>query len=294
MLSFTGRLRVCAAAVAVFLPVAAGICAAASPRDEILVSRYATVLAQQNTRLTAPAGRELAQRVLLLTSYYRIDPRLLVALVTTESSWHSRAVSPSGAIGFGQLMPGTAATLDVDALEPYENLDGTARYLRRMLNRYAGRDQRTQMRLAIASYNAGPAAVARYHGVPPYRETQRYVQTVMQRWERLVAIVGAPAPGAAPPAASNAIRVAHTLRRAHGALAAVSQAYRSPYLDALDPNSVPLAATPPPVRLERSHSFVARLFGLRHRAADTAPAAAPAAAPPAATPALSATTRSPG
>ena len=101
-----------------------------------MVARYANALGIANARLPRAVRRDLAERVLLLSSYYKLDPCLLVALVSVESAWRSRAVSPVGAIGYGQLMPGTAATLDVNALEPYENLDGTARYLRRALNRY--------------------------------------------------------------------------------------------------------------------------------------------------------------
>ena len=154
-----------------------------------LVARYADALGTANARLPRAVRRDLAERVLLLSSYYKLDPCLLGALVSVESAWRSRAISPVGAIGYGQLMPGTAATLDVNALEPYENLDGTARYLRRMLNRFAGRDVQTRMQLALASYNAGPAAVARYRGIPPYRETHAYVSNVLRTRRAFVAAV---------------------------------------------------------------------------------------------------------
>jgi hypothetical protein len=167
---------------------------AASLRTNDVVAVYADVLAKTNIRLAGPGGRELAERLLFLASYYRLDPRLLVALVTAESSWHARAVSPVGALGYGQLMPTTAASLDVDPGEPYENLDGTARYLRRLLNRYATRDTLTRVRLALASYNAGPAAVDRYGGVPPYAETQAYVAHVMRVWLGLVSSIASPSP----------------------------------------------------------------------------------------------------
>jgi len=287
----TGRSRAhrAAAVLGVALAFAPPLPALAGQRDGTLVARYAGVLAAANARLSEPARRDLAERVLLLTSYYRIDPRLLIAIVSVESSWRSRAVSPAGALGFGQLMPGTASGLGVDALEPYENLDGTARYLRRMLNRYADRDEQTRVRLAVASYNAGPAAVARYNGVPPYRETQAYVRTVMQRWTRLAAVLDAPASHDRGTLAlsARAHSAAGVRRKAHGkpkriALAS-ARPYHSPYLDAPDPNGVPLE-TPPPVRYERSRSFVARLFGLRHRVAGTPPVPPPPVTRPSAIP----------
>jgi hypothetical protein len=92
-------------------------------------------------------------------------------------------------------MPGTARSLDVDPLETYENLDGTARYLRRMINRAPAHDLRERYRLALASYNAGPAAVTRYGGIPPYAETRNYVAIVMARYDafcRLIPSIGTP------------------------------------------------------------------------------------------------------
>jgi soluble lytic murein transglycosylase-like protein len=295
MLPLTGRFRAWfVAASAAALIVAATLPATAAPHDGALVAQYAAALGGANSRLKEPARRDLAERVLLLTSYYRIDPRLLVAIVTVESSWRARAVSPAGALGYGQLMPGTAATLNVDALEPYENLDGTARYLRRMLNAYASRDAQTRVRLALASYNAGPAAVARYGGVPPYRETQAYVRAVMRRWHELSAYLAVPtardrsalaAAGttrpvvvmnlSGPAAGQNHTRRPHKQSSPKQLALARARAYHSPYLDATDPNSGPLD-TAPPVRYERSHSFVARMFGLRHRVVDAPAMPAPA------------------
>jgi hypothetical protein len=248
------------------------------------VARYADVLGSANARLPLAARRDLAERLLLLSSYYKLDPSLLAALVTVESAWRSQAVSSVGALGYGQLMPGTASALRVDALEPYENLDGTARYLRRMLNRYAGRDQQTRMQLALASYNAGAGAVDRYHGVPPYRETRAYVANVLRLRSSFAASVGpriangvAPLLAQAVPPAHHDVARARTRRRAGRQLAFATPSkhgYHSPYLNATDPNSAPLETLP--VRYERSRSFVARLFGLRHRVAasgSTAPAA---------------------
>ncbi len=247
-----------------------------------LVARYADALGTANARLPRAVRRDLAERVLLLSSYYKLDPCLLGALVSVESAWRSRAVSPVGAIGYGQLMPGTAATLDVNALEPYENLDGTARYLRRMLNRFASRDVLTRMQLALASYNAGPAAVSRYRGVPPYRETRAYVSNVLRTRRAFVAAVALPRAYDIAPLLAQAPRapLAATSRRRDALRAphAVAADLHSPHAlkRAVPDSSIVAVEAPPPARYETSHSFVARFFGLRHR---VAPPSAPTPEP---------------
>ena len=104
-----------------------------------------------------------------------IDPALLRGLVRQESGFDPAARSPAGAQGLTQLMPATARSLGVtNPLDPGQALDGGARYLRQQLDRFGGDE-----RLALAAYNAGPGAVARFGGVPPYAETQTYVQRVL-------------------------------------------------------------------------------------------------------------------
>ena len=97
---------------------------------------------------------------------------LFLRLVQQESGWNHRAVSPKGALGLAQLMPGTAADLRVDPADPAQNLEGGARYLRQMYKRFG------DWRLALAAYNAGPETVARYGDVPPYAETRTYVRRI--------------------------------------------------------------------------------------------------------------------
>jgi soluble lytic murein transglycosylase-like protein len=104
-----------------------------------------------------------------------IDPALLKGLVQQESGFDPNARSGAGAIGLTQLMPSTAAALGVtDPTDPAQSLQGGARYLREQLDRFGGDE-----RLALAAYNAGPGAVAKYGGVPPYAETQGYVNKVL-------------------------------------------------------------------------------------------------------------------
>jgi soluble lytic murein transglycosylase-like protein len=101
------------------------------------------------------------------------------ANIEVESAYRQEAVSSAGAIGLGQLMPATARDLGVDARDPLQNLDGSARYLAMMLDTFG------DPRLALAAYNAGPDAVRQYGGFPPYRETQNHVARVMAVVARL-------------------------------------------------------------------------------------------------------------
>lgn len=109
-----------------------------------------------------------------------VDPALLSAVAKAESSYNPRAVSGAGAQGLMQLMPGTARSLGVNPLSPSEAVDGAARLLSKYLKTYNGRTD-----LALAAYNAGPGAVRRYGGVPPYTETRNYIQRVTRSWEAL-------------------------------------------------------------------------------------------------------------
>ncbi len=102
-----------------------------------------------------------------------IPEGLFLRLVQQESGWNPKALSPKGAMGLAQLMPQTAAFLRVDANSPSENLTGGARYLRMMYDKFGS------WRLALAAYNAGPEAVEKYHGIPPYTETQNYVRIIL-------------------------------------------------------------------------------------------------------------------
>ncbi len=99
-----------------------------------------------------------------------------------ESGFRANAVSPKGAYGLMQLMPGTARELGVNPKDPAQNVDAGTRYLTGLLKKYEDRDD--QVIRALAAYNAGPAAVDKYNGVPPYRETRDYVRRIVKSYQK--------------------------------------------------------------------------------------------------------------
>ncbi|MFI5953583.1 transglycosylase SLT domain-containing protein [Cryptosporangium sp. NPDC051539] len=119
-----------------------------------------------------PAGVPFANVFTNAGSKHGVSPALLAAVAKIESGYDPGAVSPAGARGLMQIMPGTARELGVDPLDPYQAVDGAARLLRRHLNEFGS------LPLALAAYNAGGGAVRRYDGIPPYAETQAYVVKV--------------------------------------------------------------------------------------------------------------------
>lgn len=109
---------------------------------------------------------------------YNVDPVLLASLIKQESNFNPYAVSHCGAMGLGQLMPGTARYLGVkDPFNAAQNLDGAAKYLSEQLKTFGG-----DIKKALAAYNAGPGAVKKYGGIPPYAETQNYVKSILSHY----------------------------------------------------------------------------------------------------------------
>ena len=115
-------------------------------------------------------------KVAELAARFDLSPALIEALVWQESRWRTGAVSPVGARGLAQLMPGTARELGVNSDDPFANLEGGARYLRAQMDRFGG-----DVEKALAAYNAGPGRVIASGGVPRIRETQGYVAAIMGR-----------------------------------------------------------------------------------------------------------------
>ena len=129
------------------------------------------------TEVSSDAGPQRWRgRVAELSARYDISPALLEALVWQESRWNAAAVSPAGARGLAQLMPGTARALGVNPDDPHANLEGGARYLRMQLDTFGG-----DLEKALAAYNAGPGRVQRAGGIPPIAETRAYVASIMAR-----------------------------------------------------------------------------------------------------------------
>jgi soluble lytic murein transglycosylase-like protein len=128
----------------------------------------------------AADGSDLRSLATAAALRHGLDPDLVLAVIAVESGFQPAALSPKGAQGLMQLMPATARSLGVtDALDPAQNLDGGARYLKQMVAEQGG-----DLTRALAAYNAGPGAVKRHGGVPPYRETRHYVKRVLRRYTR--------------------------------------------------------------------------------------------------------------
>ena len=183
-------LRLIAALLVLFAVAPAASAATLEPSE----SGYATLLRSINPHLQVHQSRAYARSILADAQRTNLDPRLIMAVVTVESAWRPNAISRVGARGLGQLMPTTASTLGVNPWDPSQNLRGATNYLRTLIDRFADRGVNA-LRYAFGAYNAGPQAVEKYHGVPPYHETQVYVKRVLAVFHRLSHKIGAePAP----------------------------------------------------------------------------------------------------
>jgi len=138
---------------------------------------YGSVVFDSSAGFAAP--KHLTAVIQDASRQHGVDPRLVAAVVRRESAWNENAVSRVGACGLMQLMPDTARFLGVSNIfDPRENISGGTRYLRTLLDTFNG-----DLDLALAAYNAGPGAVQKYRGVPPYRETRAYVAAVRGTYE---------------------------------------------------------------------------------------------------------------
>jgi soluble lytic murein transglycosylase-like protein len=151
---------------------------------------YANFIQGYNPRLTAVKATEIATALINFSVEFGVDARLITAMVLVESGFNPSARSHAGAMGLGQLMPGTARGMGVrDAYNATENLWGTVRLIRGHLDKYStssiGGGKYDELVLALAAYNAGGGAVKRHNGVPPYRETQNYIKKVTSWYNRL-------------------------------------------------------------------------------------------------------------
>ena len=166
--------------------------AALTDRALSIYGPYRAAIRTRNPRLSETDLDKIATSILYYSDLNQVDPRLIMAMVIAESGFNIYSTSRTGAKGLGQLMPSTAAGMGVtDAYDPIQNIQAAVRILRGNLDKYGGAPPNAgiiplkQLRLTMAAYNAGPGAVRKYHGVPPYRETQRYVAKVGSLYQQM-------------------------------------------------------------------------------------------------------------
>ncbi|HEV8586644.1 MAG TPA: lytic transglycosylase domain-containing protein [Methylomirabilota bacterium] len=162
-----------------------------------------SVVADEPAPAASPS--DINAHIVEVSTRHGVAPKLVAAIVAVESRFDHRAVSRRGAEGLMQLMPATAANLDVqDAFDPRDNLDGGVRHLKRLMGRFRG-----DLPLVLAAYNAGETAVIAHRGIPPYRETRQYVVRVLRRYdpEAARAVVRQLAAPAKPTPVSGVARV---------------------------------------------------------------------------------------
>jgi len=143
------------------------------------VSEPATEVFPAPATSAAADPKELVRQA---AARHGLPEAFLLSVAAAESGYRQEAVSPKGAVGIMQLMPATARELQADPRDPIQNVDAGARYLRSLLLKYL--DDPYQVRKALAAYNAGPGAVDRYGGVPPYTETLRFIERVLSQHRR--------------------------------------------------------------------------------------------------------------
>jgi soluble lytic murein transglycosylase-like protein len=145
---------------------------------------YAAFIKKENRRLTNSQAMEIATGIIGFSLKYGVDARLIMAMVMTESSFNPNTTSHAGAMGLGQLMPSNVKEMGVtNAYDTMQNLSATVRLVRGHLDDYKSKTQGQTFEslvLTLAAYNAGPGAVRKYGGIPPYRETQNYVRKVLK------------------------------------------------------------------------------------------------------------------
>lgn len=147
--------------------------AATKPSVQVEKAKAADKVYSANASLPL-ADESLSSLITNAAKKYQVDPKLVSAVAEVESGGRQEATSAAGAVGVMQLMPDTAASLGVNPYDKRENIEGGAKYLKEMLDLFGG-----DVKKAVAAYNAGPAAVKNYGGVPPYKETQNYVNKVL-------------------------------------------------------------------------------------------------------------------
>jgi hypothetical protein len=150
-------------------------------RDDYIAPPDAVIKPAQMAETAPKPKPSIAEMVTRAAIANGLPPEIVHSVARAESAYQPTAVSPKGAIGVMQLMPATAASLQADPHDPEQNIEAGTRYLRDLLIKYNGDSVK-----ALAAYNAGPGAVDKYHGVPPYRETITYVDRVLRNYTKMV------------------------------------------------------------------------------------------------------------
>jgi len=165
---------------------------ALSARALAIYAPYRGLVRRWNRRLSEPEVDKITTSVLYFSDINNVDPRLIVCCIIAESDFDVRSTSRAGAMGLAQIMPDEARGLGVtDAYDPVQNIGAAVHLLRGHLDKYGGAPADAgvipiaQIALTMAAYNAGPGAVRKYHGVPPYRETRRYVARITAMYRKM-------------------------------------------------------------------------------------------------------------
>lgn len=152
-----------------------------APSAQSTLARYIAKVKQLAPRISTTTATKIVTTVLQRAGWYGVDPRLVLAVIAQESRFNPRAVSPVGARGLGQLMPDTARMLGVkDSFDIVQNIDGTIRFLARLLRDFGG-----NVPYVLSAYNAGPGNVKRFGGIPPFAETKHYVKVITTHYARM-------------------------------------------------------------------------------------------------------------
>lgn len=165
---------------------------ALSPRALAIYAPYRGLVRRWNRRLSETDVDKITTSILYFSDVNNIDPRLVVATIIAESDFDIRSTSRAGAMGLAQIMPDEARGLGVtNAYDPIQNIGAAVHLLRGHLDKYGGAPANAgvipfdQIALTMAAYNAGPGAVRKYHGVPPYRETRRYIARIKALYRQM-------------------------------------------------------------------------------------------------------------
>ena len=151
-----------------------------NPNTRVNAQIYANSASSLGSKTDYTSKTKIKELISRVSKKHGVDEKLVNALVKQESGFNPDAKSRVGAMGLMQLMPATANAMGVkDAYDPEQNIAGGTKYLKGLLDRFGG-----DKSLALAAYNAGPNAVAKYNGIPPYKETQNYVKNIMSMYQK--------------------------------------------------------------------------------------------------------------